>query len=190
MVKVIRLPLDRAAKLLIQFNNLRLVYLVRDPRATLHSRREMKWQTDGQEFCQQLAQAHHQAVELQNEFKDRFTILRYEDLAEDPVVTARQLFQWLRLPWLPQVDDFIAQHSSSDSDGVYSTYRRKGSRIASWVNQTHWNDVKHLQNVCGNVLQLFGYLKIRNRSLKLKAGFNETVDANNKVMCNYCTSAK
>ena len=81
-MKVVRLSLASAAMLLNKVTDLRVIYLVRDPRATLHSRREMEWCIDQpscirpESLCAQLVGNCHLADRLQNEFKDRFTILR------------------------------------------------------------------------------------------------------------------
>ena len=81
-MKVVRLSLASAATLLNKVTDLRVIYLVRDPRATLHSRREMEWCIDQpscirpESLCTQLVGDYHLADQLQNQFKDRFTILR------------------------------------------------------------------------------------------------------------------
>ena len=77
MVKVLRLALHRAAKLLKRLNRLKIVYLVRDPRATLHSRHQLGWKNTPEILCEKLARDYHLAARLQNQFIDRFTILRY-----------------------------------------------------------------------------------------------------------------
>jgi hypothetical protein len=76
VVKELRLPLDRAAKLLTRLNRLKIVYLVRDPRATLHSRHELGWKDTPEVLCGKLARDYHMAVRLQSQFINRFTILR------------------------------------------------------------------------------------------------------------------
>lgn len=92
----------------------------------------------------------------------------------NPIATARQLFKWLNLPWLPEVDAFIAEHSETDAFGSFGTYRRLGSRIASWINNTVWNDVQHMQQVCDNVLKSYGYLKIHKYDLQFSSNNNQT----------------
>ena len=81
-MKVVRLPLSSAEMLLNKMPDLRVIYLARDPRATLYSRREMKWCLDQpncirpESLCSQLVGDYHLADRLQHQFKDRFTILR------------------------------------------------------------------------------------------------------------------
>ena len=81
-MKVVRLPLSSAEMLLNKMPDLRVIYLARDPRATLYSRREMEWCLDQpscirpESLCSQLVGDYHLADRLQHQFKDRFTILR------------------------------------------------------------------------------------------------------------------
>jgi len=102
-------------------------------------------------------------------------------LAANPVATSRRLFKWLGLPWLPQVGAFIADHSAKDSEGSFTTFRRKGSRIACWINDSTWNNVQHMQRVCDDVLKSYGYLKIKNRwfGSSTLSGYKQTVARNN-----------
>ena len=82
-MKVVRLPLGSAATLLSLLTNLRVIYLVRDPRATLHSRKELDWCAQqprcirAESLCATLIRESRLAVQLQRQFKDRFTILRF-----------------------------------------------------------------------------------------------------------------
>ena len=101
----------------------------------------------------------------------------------NPVVTARQLFKWLRLPWLPEVDAFIAEHSEIDAFGSFGVHRRRGSRIASWIKNATWNDVQHLQRVCDFVLKWYGYLNIHTSNFPFSSGnTSSSLTINDKVV--------
>ena len=79
---MVRLPLSSAVTLLSTLTNLKVIYLVRDPRATLHSRQELDWcvaqprciRTES--LCDTLADDSRLAVALQRKFRNHFTFLR------------------------------------------------------------------------------------------------------------------
>jgi len=100
-----------------------------------------------------------------------------------PVATARQLFDWLRLPWLPQVSAFIADHSAKDSNGNFSTFRRRGSRIANWINNNttaaNWKDIEDIQILCQNLMQAYGYLNIHQQMINNRSSLHHQHDKNN-----------
>jgi len=63
-------------------SNLKVILLVRDPRATMASRRRMTWCDEpvcnsAELLCEMLAADYHQAINLQQLYPQRFTILRF-----------------------------------------------------------------------------------------------------------------
>ena len=82
-MKVVRLPLSSADALLNRLEDLQIIYLVRDPRSTLHSRRKLSWCRRHPEcvspdfLCQQLDREYKQSQTLERHYKKRFTILRF-----------------------------------------------------------------------------------------------------------------
>jgi hypothetical protein len=70
----------------------------------------------------------------------------------------------LGLPWSTTVDQFIAEHGKVSDQNPDSIYRLKGSRIARWIKTESLKDIQHNQNVCGEAMQLFGYLLVNTSS--------------------------
>jgi hypothetical protein len=87
---------------------------------------------------------------------------RYEDLAENPINVSHQLFQWLELPWMPEVKKYILNHTVRNGEGADSTHRQLGSRISRWMNNTNWNHIQNIQQICQVALDAFGYVSIPN----------------------------
>lgn len=81
-MKVVRLPLSSADVLLHRLPDLQIIYLVRDPRSTLLSRRKLSWCRRQPEcvspdlYCQQLEREYTQSQTLERHYKERFTVLR------------------------------------------------------------------------------------------------------------------
>ena len=86
------------------------------------------------------------------------------------------MFNWLGLPWLPEVNDFILEHQKTDEDeqNPFSLYRIPESRIATWMNN-EWNDIQHIQEVCAEPINSFGYLLVQNKST-LNSSNNELTE--------------
>jgi len=167
VMKTVRLPLERAAQLMLRshLDNLKVILLVRDPRATMASRRRMEWCDEpvcnsAELLCEMMVADYHQAAHLRLFYPHRFTVLRYEDLASDPTNVAQSIFDWLQLPWMPEVERYIDGHTKRDLDTPWSTFKKVGSRVSAWKNDSSWRQTHHVQQVCRQALDLYGYVPV------------------------------
>lgn len=85
---------------------------------------------------------------------------RYEDLANDPSNVARSIFKWLQLPWMFEVERYISEHTMRDLDAPWSTFKKVGSRVSAWKNDSSWNQIDDVQQTCQQALELYGYLPV------------------------------
>nr|KAG5707501.1 hypothetical protein BaRGS_012005 [Batillaria attramentaria] len=84
--KAIRLPARSVFSLMRRDPDLKVVYLVRDPRATLLSQRALFGHAPTpQEFCRMVSDDMAHMLLLQKIFPGRAVTVRYEDVAEDPL---------------------------------------------------------------------------------------------------------
>ena len=84
-------------------------------------------------------------------------------MAENPEKVSRKLFEWLELPWMPEVKKYILDHTVRNGDDAEdSTHRQSSSRIARWMNNTNWNFIQNVQTTCKVALDAFGYVLIQN----------------------------
>ena len=51
-------------------------------------------------------------------------LVRYEDLCEDPIAVARDLFSHTELDWNVQTEHFVRMSVSRDQRSYYRTFRR------------------------------------------------------------------
>lgn len=61
---------------------------------------------------------------LQDQYPQRFTIVRYEDLVSAPRASLHSLFKFCGLPVTPQVNDFVNKSCSVDDGNPYGVFRR------------------------------------------------------------------
>lgn len=123
IMKLVRLRLRHAKTFLEEFPDLKVIHLVRDPRALYASRKSLPWCSQTQScidpnvFCPYAMQEDaFVAQELRESYKDRFLEMRHEDVASDPRAATIQVMKFLNRPWDPlpmRVDRFLSTHTKT-----------------------------------------------------------------------------
>lgn len=177
--KMVKLRLLYASDLLEQ-NDLdtQVVFLTRDPRATMHSRSLATWCrvpacASANETCRILRDDLSQVSGLRKRFPARFHLLRYEDVSSSPEAVLGRLWVTLRLPRDHQYHAALQQHMKGTEYffDAYSTKRKSREHMDVWRQQISWEDVQHIQSVCSDVLATLGLRpfdtpqQLRNTSL-------------------------
>jgi hypothetical protein len=90
--------------------------------------------------------------------------MRYEDLSVEPYRGVKELLNFFNLNFHPSIRLFLDTHTKTNVGGVSSTFRDSKSAPFHWRNDFEYEDVQHIQNVCTEAMQLWGYLPARNES--------------------------
>ena len=164
--------------------DLRIVHLVRDPRAILTSRMTVFsgfrawriWNATGrQPRYVDLAQIGHTCRDMEASaetgllrpawLRGRYLLLRYEDLALHPEDKARDMYRFLGLDMDPRVLSWIAQNTNvsapSEWQYKYSTARDSKATAESWRLRLNFNIVRAVQSLCNSTLALLGYKQVQ-----------------------------
>lgn len=177
--------------------DLRIVHLVRDPRAVLASRMSVFsgfrawriWNATGrQPRYVDLAQIGHTCRDMEASAEmglllrpswlhGRYLLLRYEDLAWHPEDKARDMYRFLGLDMHPRVLSWIAQNTNVSAPAEwhykYSTARDSKATAESWRLRLNFSIVQAVQSLCNSTLALLGYRQVqtveelRNLSISL-----------------------
>merc|ERR1719253_2000622 len=150
---------DQISELLAEVPTLRVVAMVRDPRAVVASREALpgQWQDTlrgGQllsTMCTSLS-----AFPLRAHSSRVFT-LQYEKLVEHPVSTTSDLFGFLGQPLAPEVRSFVKQHLEGhgcDDKSPYGTCRtaRQAKQAVQKAGSLVPSEMAKADHVCAAVL--------------------------------------
>ncbi|KAH7963663.1 hypothetical protein HPB52_022331 [Rhipicephalus sanguineus] len=145
----------------------RVVHLVRDPRAIFSSRVGLRWCTDYEycgsaaALCDQMRSDLDAFGELTHRMhKERTYQIRFEDLAADPVNATMRLFEWLGLDFAPSVRKYLEEHTvatAADIRNAHSTKRNTRLVAHSWKRKLSTKTIRQIEATCGDVLQRLGY---------------------------------
>lgn len=124
-------------------DQIQFVYIVRHPCATIYS-----WLNDPREFPEHADQLQEwrsgkcrktgpgefwgfddwkkvttQALRLSEQYPERHKLVRYENLVKNTELQARELFQFLQIPFEKQTQDFIELSHSRHDDHKHSVFK-------------------------------------------------------------------
>ncbi|KAH6923100.1 hypothetical protein HPB50_021536 [Hyalomma asiaticum] len=186
VVKVTRLSVVQVLQWL-RFNaplrgNLKVVYLVRDPRGVISSRNVMSWCRksakcmNASSLCREMNEDLDAFEELGELLPKAAVRVRYEDIAKSADKESKALFDALGLEFSAGVKDFLRTHTVANDTKLlrnpYSTVRHSSINVLKWTKKLKWNRVKEIQNACAPVLKRLGYKvfpnekEFRNASLR------------------------
>ncbi|XP_045612673.1 carbohydrate sulfotransferase 1 [Procambarus clarkii] len=169
VMKVVRARLDLLAPLL-RNPHVRLVWLVRDPRAVMSSRRNsVSWcQTrscsDPGYLCSDLQADFSAYLLLKEDFPGQVMLLRYEDLARSPYDKSREVLQFAGLSFQRQVQEYLDDHLTSDEDEPWSTRHDPMTRVGRWMKIMQFEDVMRTQYHCQGIMKNLGYRLFASKS--------------------------
>lgn len=162
VMKVVRARLELLAPLL-RDPTVKLVWLVRDPRAVMSSRASsVTWCDtlackDPGYLCSDLLLDYRTYRLLQEERPDQVLLVRYEDLARDPYDKSREVLEFAGLTFHKRVREYLDDHLTSDEDEPWSTRHDPKTRVGRWMKLMKFDDVVKTQYHCKAIMKNLGY---------------------------------
>lgn len=168
--------------------DLKIIHLVRDPRAILASRimafsdqfRPWKiWNSTGRQpryvdlsqitsTCKDMTASAETGLQRPAWLRGRYLLVRYEDLAFNPKDKAGEIYRFVGLDMESRVQAWITKNtrsnvsSQSEWNYRYSTSRDSRATAESWRLRLSFDIVKTVQELCTDALALLGYKQVRS----------------------------
>ncbi|XP_044839973.1 carbohydrate sulfotransferase 6-like [Mauremys mutica] len=158
--------------------DLRIIHLVRDPRAVYASRQLISLYADDllisqahnatpnarlvmRKVCHSqagiyLATLHHPPSALHG----RYLLTRYEDLVRDPLGQVAEWYRYTGLASSPQLEAWVHNitHWSGPPDPEVTAVWRDASKVSqAWRHQLSFHQVQEVQEICKPAMEVFGY---------------------------------
>ena len=149
----------------------KLVHLVRDPRGVVYSRVKLGWlkkNFNSPEFRKSVRNLfdpilHNIRLGLfscPSWLRDRFKVVRYEDLVTNMINVTRDLYKFAGLGWSSNVDKWISTLANNSKHGrAYSLLRNASISMNSWRYAAK-PLIEAVEDVCSDLMDLLGYQKI------------------------------
>ncbi|KAM8945970.1 carbohydrate sulfotransferase 4 [Pelodytes ibericus] len=167
--------------------NLKILHLVRDPRGVFHSRKKTKGQLTRdnnilmwgvkrresedneyevmQKICRSQVEMYQTAIKANiTGLQNRYLLVRYEDIVNEPVLKARKMYQFAKLRFTPHLEAWIYNITHGNGQGQNFVISSRDAQHVSkaWRNVLPFKTTERLQNICGEALDVFGYRHFKN----------------------------
>ena len=165
LIKVVRLRLGLSEQLLTDFDSLKIIYLVRDPRGTMASRTNLTWCqeppcNDVSTLCREMQEDLPLFQQLKEKYPNQYYFLKFEDLTANVEAEAEKLFNFLGLKVTLPVKVFLHTHTRApkrNKNDPYSTSRLSRNISSEWRKKMSTSDISSISNQCSSVLSMLDY---------------------------------
>ena len=152
----------------------RFINLVREPREVVHSWVESNWiknhsdqgfRENVHKICDPIENnVRYGLVSSPPWLKNRFKVIRYEDLAVNTVSVARELYRYVGIDWSINVDKWISDHQKELSgarvdNNPYSLFKNASFAMNKWKRQASKEMITVVEDICGSLMNIMGYSK-------------------------------
>nr|XP_039267753.1 carbohydrate sulfotransferase 1-like [Styela clava] len=185
-IKVIKLCHIKSLEPIIRDPSIdfKIIHLVRDPRGIASSRLKIHndWEIVGNiaSVCDQHA-TNVRAGRNVHWLQDRYKLVRYEDMATNPIGMAKEIYDFIGLPFVDSVRSWINRNTQlrKKQDSVrakrhfntkeydaakdpYSTQRDSNTAMQAWRKHLTFHTINRIQKRCFEALRSLGYKDFKN----------------------------
>ncbi|KAM9269074.1 LOW QUALITY PROTEIN: carbohydrate sulfotransferase 4 [Cariama cristata] len=166
-----------------------IIHLVRDPRAVFRSREntvadlkrdsniggsqstkgEMGPYNTMQVICKSHVEIYKAGRQATSFLKDRYLLVRYEDIVRDPLARAAQMYRFAELHFTPELRKWVHNitHGKGQGAQAFDIGSRDALRVSqAWRKTLPFQKIEKVQNVCKDAMDLLGYRLIQSEEAK------------------------
>ncbi|CAG5127905.1 unnamed protein product, partial [Candidula unifasciata] len=176
LIKTIRFRAEWAEYFLRRHHNLKILYLVRDVRAVLHSQaihfqnstRKEQAAENAADFCQKVFKDSQIFQQLSSKFPGRVQGVRYEHGCLDPEGYARAIYTFAGLNFTNITRRYLKEITKSNTTqetpmNPYSVVRQDSLQaMNNWRRVADYDVVKTIDTICRDVHSFLGYRPVRS----------------------------
>ena len=173
---LVRVPDRKLSKLIPQIlkdnpeTEIKVLHVVRDPRGSVNSRINSKWIPDYQskafpalvrDTCQGITPNVKFGQSLEGWIRDRYKLVRYQDIANTPLKTAQELYDFAGFQMPESLKDWIIESTNPSEDKlakeakkVFSTIRNSTANVEKWRQQSSIERNRIIQRECSELFDL------------------------------------
>ncbi|XP_074438644.1 carbohydrate sulfotransferase 4-like [Larus michahellis] len=162
--------------------NLKIIHLVRDPRAVFRSREntvaELKYDTNivmrshkrrgemepydtMQIICKSHVEMYKAGSQAAPSFlKDRYLMVRYEDIVREPLAKTAEMYRFAELHFTPELQTWVHNitHGKEQGAQTFVIESRDAMRVSqAWRKILPFQKIEKVQDVCKDAMDLLGY---------------------------------
>lgn len=168
VIKTIRVLFSDVKHLLKSLPRLKIIHLVRDPRATLASQSSFGkcsksrggWFGCSNALCTRLESDVLQEEILYREYPDRLFTIFYHQIASDPIGSAKKLYGFIGAEFTKHAEEYIRNITMSglpDNCLICTTRSNSSEHINTWKTKLKREAIDMIQQRCNYILQRYEF---------------------------------
>lgn len=169
LVKITRLRMYEVGKFMDQLdpitrNNLKVIFLYRDPRGVYSSRKRVGFCQykcrDAKEICKDAELNLKDYQMVKKKYPKHVSIIRYEDISTDAMSFAKDFFPHsLNLTFNHRVQQFIASHTNSSKfqERRWTTIKKSDQLTFIWTKRLPVDVISSFDTFCKDAFNISGY---------------------------------
>ena len=169
ITKVIRMSVDIVLEILEKIPNLKIIHLLRDPRAIINSLQQMHFHFNTRRKAQILCDYMKQNIiafeEIAKMYRKQTATVFFESLANDPIGMTEKLYDFIGVATTNNVISWVKKnmHGKHLDTGTYSVKNRNSRAISNkWKNEIDTEDLIDIDAVCKEFYDISGYLEVND----------------------------
>jgi len=189
--KNVRLPMYLLGPIMKDIPNLKIIHLLRDPRAIVRSQIRVTQIQNGINLlsgasgvCNRIYDDVVTKEELDRQFPGRIHTVFFEDLAQNMLHHSKRLYEFAGIEFRPDVEKRIQHLTEADKHNECSDYTFCTLSYNSTAQSQEWRDkitmdtVRTVDTACGQLYNRLGYIPIpdvkslRDQRFKLRVPVN------------------
>ena len=155
--------------------DIRVIQLIRDPRASMNSRIKLGWMVDFhhssfaynvRRVCSNLARNIRFGRNL-GQWQDKYLEVHYRDLAGKPLETTQAMYKFAGFEMPQSIRDWVMRNTSpskveqrKEANNVFSSVRNSTANIDKWQKESPIGRIRIIEEHCKEALDLLGLTKI------------------------------
>ena len=155
--------------------DIRVIQLIRDPRASLRSRIKLGWMVDWthwnfrklvRKVCSNLV-ANIKFGRNLGKWQDKYLEVHYHDLAGKPLETTRAMYDFAGFEMPDSIADWVVRNTSpskeelmKESKNIFSPTRNSTANIDKWKQDSPVERIRIIEEYCQEALDLLGLKKM------------------------------
>ena len=152
--------------------DVRVIQLVRDPRASFNSRIKLGWMEEYNhwrfrntvgEQCSKLAQNIKFGRDLPTKLRVKYLEVHYEDLAKHPIETTRNIYRFAGFEMSPYIRNWVLKNTSPteeqllrENKDVFSSVRNSSTVADQWRQEAPIERTRIIEKYCKEAFDLLG----------------------------------
>ncbi|XP_001632626.2 carbohydrate sulfotransferase 3 [Nematostella vectensis] len=156
--------------------DIKAVHIVRDPRGNVHSRIKLEWFRDHpdprfensvKQLCDEIMPNVQHLNSLLSKYGERIMIIRYKEIADDPVGIAKRLYKFAGFEISDEVLDWVKRGTTPSKKTLerelehpYSHVRNATGNAERWRKDSPIERVRVIERVCEPLMRILGLEKM------------------------------